>query len=227
MVTAQSKGMATGTVGGDVQERLAWGEGVCPFRLQLPAAWELSDEALSRLGSANELLRFEVDEEGCLLIMAPSFPMSEARGALILAQLVAWTKRRGDGITVGSSAMFRLPDNSVRLPDAAWTSSARIEAMGTDVEGNWRTCPDFVVEVRSLTDDLDRLQEKMEMWVSQGAREAWLVDAYERVLWIYRPGRAPLRIERPDSATASEIADDLTIDLTDVWPSGEISDEVG
>ena len=195
-----------------------------PIRVKLPAEWELSDETLSRMGSTNELLRFEVDEEGCLLIMAPSFPMSEARGALILAQLVAWTRLRGDGIAVGSSAMFRLPNNSVRVPDIAWTSSARLEAMGTDVEGNWRTCPDFVVEVRSLTDDLDRLRAKMEMWIGQGAREAWLVDPYEEALWIYRPEHDPLRLERPSSAAAAEIADDLEIDLTEVWPAVKSSD---
>ena len=104
------------------------------------------------------------------------------------------------------------------MPDAAWISDERLAAIADDDEIIWRICPDFVVEVRSATDDLGVLQEKMEMWISQGVRLGWLVDPREEVVWVYRPEREAERIERPDSLTATEIADDLTIDFSRIWP---------
>ena len=85
-------------------------------------------------------------------------------------------------------------------------------------EGIWEICPDFIVEVRSVSDELEDQQAKMQMWISQGARLAWLVDPHDEAVWIYRPEQDPERLERPESVTATEIADDLTIDFKRIWP---------
>src|SRR5437764_7116941 len=50
-------------------------------------------------------------------------------------------------------------------------------------------CPDFVVELRSTTDPLRMLQEKMEEYLENGAQLGWLVDPVERCVHIYRPNR--------------------------------------
>ena len=69
-----------------------------------------------------------------------------------------------------------------------------------------------------MSDALGDQQSKMGMWTSQGARLAWLVDPLEETVWIYRPEQDPERLERPESVTATEIADDLTIDFSRIWP---------
>ena len=93
-----------------------------------------------------------------------------------------------------------------------------------DDEGIWQVCPDFVVEVRSPSDQLTPLQEKMDMWVSQGARVAWLVDPYEAGVWIYRPDQPPEHVARPESLAASEIAEDLVIDFRRIWLTQDQAD---
>ena len=188
-----------------------------PLRLQLPSEWELTDDCFFELGRLNEGWRIEADGEGGMLVMAPTGPMSSARGGSVLAQIWVWSDRHESGMVVDSSATFLLPNGDRRMPDAAWISDERLAEIAGDDHIIWRICPDFVVEVRSESDRLAPQQVKMEMWVSQGARLAWLVDPYENALWIYRPGQEPERVERPASLTAVEIAEDLTIDFSRIW----------
>ena len=188
------------------------------LRLQLPSEWELTDQHFLELCSLNEGWRMEADCEGGLLIMSPTGPMSSARGGRIYSQTLRWSDANESGMVFDSSATFLLPNGDRRMPDAAWISNERLAEIAGDDHVIWRTCPDFVVEVRSATDELASQQQKMEMWLSQGARLGWLVDPQEETVWIYRPEQEPECLEQPESVTASEIADDLTIDFTRIWP---------
>ena len=190
---------------------------VFPLRLQLPAEWELTDEHFLELGRLNEGWRIEADGEGGLLIMAPTGPMSSSRGGRIFAQTLSWSDSHNSGMVFESSATFVLPNGDRRMPDAAWLSEERLEEISDDDRILWRICPDFVVEVRSASDRLSVQQSKVELWISQGARLAWLVDPFDETVWIYRPEQEPEQVDRPDSLTATEIADDLTIDFSRIW----------
>ena len=188
-----------------------------PLRLQLPATWELTDDLLLEIGALNEKWCFEADADGGLLIMPPPSPLSGKRELRIGAQILHWSDASNQGDAF-PSATFRLPNGWRRAPDAAWISDERLSGIAPDDEGIWAVCPDFVVEVRSASDQLIPLKEKMEMWVAQGARLGWLVDPLEETVWLYRPEREPERLERPQSLTAAEIADDLTIYFSRIWP---------
>ncbi len=189
-----------------------------PIRLQLPADWGLSDERLLELGSLNEEWYIEADDAGGLLLMAPPGPRSGAREMRIGMQITLWcdSSNRGEAFP---SSMFHLPNGWRRAPDAAWISDERLSGIVEDDQIVWRVCPDFVVEIRSQSDSLRAAQDKMDMWISQGAQLGWLVDPLDEVVWIYRPEQRPERLARPPSVTATEIADDLTVDFRRVWPS--------
>lgn len=157
--------------------------------------------------------------------MAPTGPMSSARGGSVLAQIWVWSDGHESGMVFDASATFLLPNGDRRMPDAAWISDERLAEIADDDHIIWRICPDFVVEVRSATDELEVQQAKMEMWISQGARLGWLVDPLEENVWLYRPEQEAERVERPQSLTASEIADDLTIDFSRIWPQRDQESE--
>ena len=215
MVTAERPKRAPDTPPGELP-KLA--PDAFPLRVQLPSEWELTDQLYLALCALNEGWRIESDAAGGLLIMAPAGPLSSARGSRILSQTLVWSDANDFGMVFDSSAIFLLPNGERRVPDAAWISDERLATFDADDEGIWHICPDFIVEVRSRTDQLANQQIKMEMWVSQGARLAWLVDPYEETVWIYRPEQDPERLKRPQSVTAAEIADDLTIDFSRIWP---------
>ena len=192
-----------------------------PLRLQLPKKWEITDERFLELCALNEGKRIETDAEGGLLIMAPTGPLSSAQGGRIFSQTLLWSDANESGMVFESSATFMLPNGDRRMPDAAWISNERLAEIADHDEIIWQICPDFVVEVRSATDDLEDQQAKMDMWISQGARLGWLVDPLEESVWVYLPDQESERLERPESLTATEIADDLTIDLSRIWPQSE------
>ena len=189
-----------------------------PLRLRLPTSWKLDEEQLLELCRLNEVWGFETDREGRLLIMAPSGPISSNQHGRIYLQIQLWSDSHGNGEAFESSAMFYLPSGENRNPDACWVSAERLAAIAADPHVIWHTCPDFVVEVRSASDRLRLQQEKMELWIEQGARLAWLVDPREQTVWVYTPNAETRRLERPLSLAAAEIADDLVIDFSRVWP---------
>lgn len=49
--------------------------------------------------------------------------------------------------------------------------------------------PDFVIELRSATDDLETLQEKMEEYLDAGVRLGWLFNPQQQQVEIYRQGQ--------------------------------------
>ncbi len=196
-----------------------------PLRLQLPTEWQLTDERFLTLAALNEAWRVESNAAGELIVMAPAGTESGRRELDIGAQLFSYCVSSGRGRAFGASSLFRLPNGWRRAPDAAWLSDERLSQIATADEGIWSVCPDFVVEVRSASDRFVLLQEKMEMWVAQGARLGWLVDPLAETVWLYRPSQAPERQARPELLTAAEIADDLTIDFSRIWPTRDPESE--
>ena len=156
----------------------------------------------------NELYEMEVNAAGELLIL----PMTGFRGNkheyYLNGFVFNWEVANG-GSGSSQTARFRLPTGEIRGPDAAWITQERFEALTEDernriVEG----APDFVVEIRSRTDDLGPLQDKMALWMEGGARLAWLIDTHNRQVYVYRAGQ-----------TEPELLDDPeTLDGEDVLP---------
>ena len=214
MVTAERPKLS---LEGSLDEPMETKSVAFPLRLQLPVEWELTDEQLLELALLNEEWYLEADCEGGLYMAPPPGPLSAERELLIASQILFWSSTSNRG-RVFPSATFRLPNGWRRAPDAAWISDERLSGIAPDNESIWAVCPDFVVEVRSVNDRLPPVQTKMKMWIAQGARLGWLVDPHNEVVWVYMEEEDPRRLERPESVTASEIAEDLTVDFSRIWP---------
>jgi Uma2 family endonuclease len=50
--------------------------------------------------------------------------------------------------------------------------------------------PDFVMELRSRTDSLELLQQKMQEYLNSGVRLGWLFNPQDQEVEIYRQGQA-------------------------------------
>jgi Uma2 family endonuclease len=78
-------------------------------------------------------------------------------------------------------------------------------------------CPDFVAEVRSRTDSLRGLQEKMEEYLDSGARLGWLIDPLEKKVHVYRPNEQAVCLDDPDSVTGDPVLSGFRLDLRRLW----------
>lgn len=164
-----------------------------PVELQRP----LSKEEFTELAERYPDLSMEREASGTVTVMSPVKRGSSKRESAIIALLYAWNHQRIDaGEVHGSTGGFDLPNGATKSPDAAWISPQRLSTSSSDDESFIKIVPDFIVEVRSGTDRLKKLQSKMtDTWMANGVRLAWLIDPYEEKAYIYRPGSKPEIIE--------------------------------
>jgi Uma2 family endonuclease len=86
-----------------------------------------------------------------------------------------------------SSTGFVLPDKSMLSPDASWVEKSRWESLTTAQQEKFAPlCPDFVMELKSPSDSIKYLKDKMKTWIKNGCRLAWLIDPESKEVTIYR-----------------------------------------
>ena len=180
----------------------------------------LKDEQFFRLCSDNSDLRIEMSAAGELIIMAPCKPMTGRRNAKIAQRLSNWAEADGTGECFDSSSLFSLPNGAKRSPDASWILRGRWEqipeAARNQAERFEEICPDFVIELRSLSDRLPDLKEKMEEYIANGARLGWLLDPIDNFAIIYRPGQLPERIDKATILAGDSVLPGFNFDFREV-----------
>ena len=215
MVSAEAKPQAAPT--GELGE---WSDaaGSPPITLRLPEEWVLSDACVVALGELNDCWSFERSAEGALVIGSPAGNLNSERGGVIFAQVLSWSFEATDGYAAPADGGYHLPDGALLVPDASWVSKERLAEIEVEDEGVWVVVPDFVLEVRSRSQEIEDQQEKMEQWMANGVRLGWLIDPFEGEVWIYRERQEePELLERPDSISGEAVMPGLVVDLTRVW----------
>ena len=177
----------------------------------------LTDDQLSRLFSDNEEFDFEMSAQGELIIMSPTSPKSDEKNAEITTQLRMWTKQDGTGESFGSSAMFTLPNGAKRSPDGAWISKRRWNRLTEEQKDSFTNiCPEFVIELRSKSNRLSKLKEKMEEYIANGTQLGWLLDPIKNRATICRPGHVPQRIDKPTILSGDPVLPGFKFDFTEI-----------
>ena len=195
---------------------LAFSKDAMPVRITFEQP--LSDEALMRFSAANEWLRVERDANGELIVMSPVGSEGSAKELDVAVELALWARRDARGKAFGSTAGFTMPDTSVRAADAAWVSFVRWNALTCEEQQGYApVCPEFVIEVRSKSDRLKTLQAKMEMWITNGAEVAWLIDPQRKMVEIYRPGDSPEVLHEPSSVQGTGPVAGFELVMARVW----------
>lgn len=170
-----------------------------PLPIRISPAAPFSDEEFLAFCRANESYRFEQSTEGEIIVMTPAGGKGANQEGYIFRELDLWVERTGNGFAFNSNAGFRLPDGSLRLPDAAWVPLERWNSLSDAEQEKFpHFCPDFVVELRSPGDRATELEEKMQRWVKNGAQLAWLIDPIRKSAIIYRPNQEPETLMQPE-----------------------------
>lgn len=148
----------------------------------------ISENEFEEICRQNPDLRIELDKNGNLLVMPPVLLGSGNFEIETGADLVMWNRVARLGMVFSSQTMFSLPDGAKRMADAAWVSHENLKTLP---QSEWdtyaRIVPDFVIEVRSPSDDLAAEQDKIkDVWLANGVRLAWLFDPAKATAYIYR-----------------------------------------
>lgn len=160
-----------------------------PLTLSLDTV-DLSDEQFYQLCQNNRELQFELSAKGKLIIMSPVGGESGNREADFIIDLGIWNRQTGLGYTFSSSTVFKLPNGANRSPDATWIKKERWEALTPEQRRKFPPiAPDFTIELRSATDDLETLREKMQEYMDAGVQLGWLINPQQQQVEIYRTGQ--------------------------------------
>ena len=182
----------------------------------------VSDEQLEQICAANPGWKFEIDADGELVINVYAGDESSDVGVEVSAQLRSWRMIGGGGRTRDSSAGYRLSNEHGRgplsQPDVSWVSPERLAAASPEeLQGAMDLTPDFVVEIRSPSDQISQQQQKMEVWMHYGVRLGWLFDLDTYTVWIYRPNAEPEQLDRPDTLSGEDVMVGLEVDCAEIW----------
>jgi Uma2 family endonuclease len=151
----------------------------------------LTDEQFYQLCISNPELNIERNAAGGLILMSPVVGDSGSREMGLGGELYLWNKQTNLGKTFSSSTVFKLPGGGDRSPDAAWVELSRWQALTPEQRQKFPPiAPDFVIELRSRTDNLQTLQAKMQEYLDSGVRLGWLFNPQDQQVEIYRQGQS-------------------------------------
>lgn len=188
------------------------------FLLDLRPVVDLTDDQFYALCRANAELRFERTAEGDILIMAPTGTKTGNRNFKLNTLFGIWVMQDGTGVGFDSSTAFKLPNGATRSPDASWIRRERYDALTDEQQEKFSPiCPDFVAELRSRTDSLEELQDKMAEYVANGAQLGWLLDPQERCVYVYRPDAEVERLDDPETVAGDPVLPGFVLHPRELW----------
>lgn len=190
--------------------------------LTLPENIELTvtDEQFEMLAVMNRDLRLERTATGKLIVNPPTGWETGRRNRSLVGQLDLWDESHDDlGEAFESSTGFKLPNGATRSPDASWVSQERWNALTAKQkqETYAPVCPDFAVELRSKSDNLQPIREKMQEYMDNGTRLGWLIAPKTKQVEIYRQGKPVETLTEPTELSGEAVLPGFVLKLRRIW----------
>ena len=189
-----------------------------PIVIKLDPVVKLTDDQFFEFCQINSEQRFERSASGELIVLSPTGSESGNRNASLIVQVGVWAEQDGTGLIFDSSTGFTLPNGAVRSPDVAWISKFRWNAIPPAQRKKFAPiCPEFVVELRSPSDDLSTLQAKMQEYLENGAQLGWLIDPIEQQVHLYQPNAPVQQLNDPATLSGDLTLPGFVLDLSKIW----------
>lgn len=189
----------------------------CPLVLDF-SAMAMDDDQLARFCADNSELRIELTADRELIVLPPAFPISGMKNSSISGELYIWAKQDGTGVCFDSSTGFTFANGAMRSPDASWISRERWESVPDEDKLPFsHIASDFVVELRSHSDSVRSLRDKMAEYIANAVRPGWLISPLHGSVPVYRAGALAEVLEKPDSVSGDPLLPGFTLDLKDIW----------
>jgi Uma2 family endonuclease len=176
------------------------------FTISLEPVIHVTDEQFYQLCQANPDVKFERNAAGDLIVMAPTGGETGSYNAEIVADFVIWNRQMRLGKVFDSSTCFKLPQGGDRSPDVAWVAIERWNQLSQEQQRKFPPiAPDFVLELLSPTDSLEKTQAKMQEYMNNGVQLGWLIDRDNRYVEIYRINQPVEALTNPEQLSGEDV----------------------
>ena len=176
---------------------------------------QVTPEQFEQLAIVNRELRLERTSTGELIVNPPTGWESGERNLYLSTQLGMWcieNEKLGKGFD--SSTAFTLPNGAIRSLDTSWISRKLWDSLSaSQKKGFAQVTPEFVVELRSPSDSLDTLREKMREYIDNGSLLGWLINPQDNQVEVYRKGQAVKILENPTQLSGEDVLPGFSLNL--------------
>lgn len=178
----------------------------------------LDDDEFFEFCRQNSDLRIERSSKGDIIIMPPTGGETGTQNFDLIVKFGAWAEKDGTGNGFDSSTGFTLDNGAVRSPDLACVRNERWEKLTKEQRRKFPPLtPDFVVELLSESESLAMVQEKMEEYIANGAQLGWLIDPFEKRVYVYRPEMPVLELDNPQTVSGEPLLKGFVLDVRSLW----------
>lgn len=192
--------------------------GISRFVLQVNPFLKMTDEQFFDFCQANRDLHIERNSQGELIIMPPTGWETGDKNAEISFQLRLWAKKDGSGKSADSSTGYKMPNGAIMSPDASWVSNSQLEKISAEDRRKFLPlAPKFVIELRSESDSLTKLKEKMQEYIENGVLLGWLIDVGSKKVYVYRPNSEVEILEKPSEISGEPLLQGFMLNLKEIW----------
>jgi Uma2 family endonuclease len=177
----------------------------------------VTPEYFDQLCLDNPDLRLELTKDGELIVMPPTGGESGKRNGNLFGEAWYWNRQSNLGEIFDSSTGydFIAIGGGKMSPDVSWIEKSRL--VGVEIVGFISIVPDFVIELRSSTDNLKPLQEKMEEYRRLRVRLGLLINPKNKQVEVYRPGQDVVALESPSSIDCSDVMPGFVLSMSRIW----------
>ena len=185
------------------------------IKLKIPHLDKLTDQEFFQFCQDHRDLKIERTHNYEIILISPTSYETGRIENEIQWQLTNWNKASKLGEVLSPSTGFSLPDGSVFSPDVAWVSRQRDHKLSPNERNTFpHLCPDFVIELRSKSDGVGILKEKMNRWILNGCKLGFLIDPFSHTSWIFRSNGEVEQVDGFDKAlSGGEILPGFSLDL--------------
>jgi Uma2 family endonuclease len=177
----------------------------------------VTPEYFDQLCLDNPDLRLELTKDGELIVMPPTGGESGKRNGNLFGEAWYWNRQSNLGEIFDSSTGydFIAIGGGKMSPDVSWIEKSRL--VGVEIVGFISIVPDFVIELRSATDNLNPLQDKMEEYRRLGVRLGLLINPKNRQVEVYRLGQDTAILESPSSIDCNDVMPGFVLSMSRIW----------
>jgi Uma2 family endonuclease len=153
--------------------------------------------------------------DGEIIIMPPSGYESDEVASSFSGELYRWVKPRKLGRVTGAGAGFNLQNENTRAPDVSFVRAERLKVSPQSCAD---LAPDLIVEVKSPTDSLKKLRDKIQEFLEMGTLVGILVNPEVRWVEIYRLNQDPVVLADGDTLTLPDLLPEWEMEVCELWP---------
>lgn len=154
-------------------------------------------------------------EDGRISIVGPSDIVSSEITSRLIAFLFAWVEPRRLGRVFDSAGGFIMPDTNLKAPDVSFVRAARLRQSPRYFA---QLVPDLVVEIKSQSDHIKVIENKIVKFIELGAIVGIAIDPDEETVKIYRSTGEPTLLENGDILTIPELFPGWELPVSELWP---------